>query len=318
MALAGPYCSVCGQKADVRILSLARLLADAIGDLFNFDSRIWRSLLTLAFKPGRLTHLYLEGQRARYTPPFRMYIVTSVVFFLILSLARPEEPAPPEIAPGTSIDDTIDAAVDDADIALEPAEPAAPDAAVSEAAEPGAATEDDGFNVEVDGGGNWLCSLDSGMSRRLRTQFEPACRKLVDDGGESFGRAFADNLSVMMLVFIPAVAAIMKVLYPFARRKYVEHLLFFLHVHTLFFLIAVLAVIFDFAARRVPVLNGPIWFVNTALWIYFPVYLFMAMRYVYGQNYALTSVKYVALGGSYFVAFMFMLLSMIVYTALTL
>jgi hypothetical protein len=66
----------------VRILSLGRLLADAAGDLFNFDSRLWRSLGTLAFKPGRLTRSYIEGQRARYAPPFRMYVVTSVAFFL--------------------------------------------------------------------------------------------------------------------------------------------------------------------------------------------------------------------------------------------
>ena len=86
------------------------------------------------------------------------------------------------------------------------------------------------------------------MSPRLRARFEAACRKIEDDGGESFGRAFADNFSVMMLVFIPIVAAIMKVLYLFARRKYVEHLLFFLHVHTLFFLDCACAVVFDFAA----------------------------------------------------------------------
>ena len=156
------------------------------------------------------------------------------------------------------------------------------------------------------------------MNPRWRARFEPACRKLAEDSGQSFGRAFADNFSVMMLVFIPVVAAIMKVLYLFARRKYVEHLLFFLHAHTLFFLIALVTVVLDYAATRVPLLESPVWLVNMTLWIYFPVYLFVAMRYVYRQSYALTSVKYVALGGSYFVAFIFMLLGMIVYTALTL
>jgi len=65
-ALTGRYCSACGQKADVSIPSLTQLLADAFGDLFNFDSRLWRSLLALAFKPGRLTRYYLAG-RARAT-----------------------------------------------------------------------------------------------------------------------------------------------------------------------------------------------------------------------------------------------------------
>ena len=80
----------------MRILSLPAFLRDVVGDLLDFDARIWRSLRTLAFKPGRLTTLYLEGQRAKYTPPFRMYVVTSVAFFVVFSLVRsltaPEAP----------------------------------------------------------------------------------------------------------------------------------------------------------------------------------------------------------------------------------
>ena len=97
---------------------------------------------------------------------------------------------------------------------------------------------------------------------RLRPRREPgvgargsrqrAERVERSDTGESFNRAFADNFPVTMLVFIPIVAAIMKVLYLFARRKYVEHLLFFLHVHTFFFLVALVTVLLGFAAARAP------------------------------------------------------------------
>lgn len=320
-ALAGAYCSACGQRADVRILTLPAFIRDVLGELHNLDSRIWRSLGTLVFKPGRLTRRYLEGQRVKYTPPFRMYVVTSVVFFLVFSLVRsatePPADAPTADAPTDALSDAavearVAAALADAGV------PAEPPVAAPAPTEPDAVAQDDEFGLEVDDDGNWRCGLDNGMSPRVRARFEAACRKLVDDGGESFGRAFADNFSVMMLVFIPVVAGIMKILYLFARRKYVEHLLFFLHVHTLFFLVALLAVVFDFAARRVPFLDGPVWLINMALWIYFPIYLFVAMRHVYRQGYGLTTVKYVALGGSYFMAFMFMLLGMIVYTALTL
>jgi len=80
----------------VQILSLPAFIRDVVGDLFDFDARIWRSLRTLAFKPGRLTNLYLAGQRAKYTPPFRMYVITSLAFFVLFSLVRsltaPETP----------------------------------------------------------------------------------------------------------------------------------------------------------------------------------------------------------------------------------
>ena len=38
----------------------------------------------LMFKPGLLTREFLAGRRVRYLPPLRLYLVLSVVFFLIL------------------------------------------------------------------------------------------------------------------------------------------------------------------------------------------------------------------------------------------
>ena len=58
--------------------------------------------MPLIIKPGLLAHDYLEGRRARYMPPFRMYLVLSVIFFVVaffdprddLSLLFEPEPEP--------------------------------------------------------------------------------------------------------------------------------------------------------------------------------------------------------------------------------
>ncbi len=84
--LRGQHCSHCGQRAKVRVLSLGTLLRDLLGDITNFDSRIWRTLKPLAFKPGTLTVEYLRGRRTHYSPPFRMYLILSVAFFLLTTL----------------------------------------------------------------------------------------------------------------------------------------------------------------------------------------------------------------------------------------
>jgi hypothetical protein len=84
--LRGQHCSHCGQRAKVRVLSLGTLLRDLFGDITNFDSRLWRTFRPLAFKPGTLTVEYLRGRRTYYSPPFRMYLILSVVFFLLASL----------------------------------------------------------------------------------------------------------------------------------------------------------------------------------------------------------------------------------------
>jgi len=84
--LRGQHCSHCGQRAKVRVLSLGTLVRDLLGDLTNFDSRIWRTLKPLAFRPGVLTVEFLRGRRTHYSPPFRMYLILSVAFFLLASL----------------------------------------------------------------------------------------------------------------------------------------------------------------------------------------------------------------------------------------
>lgn len=82
--LAGQYCGQCGQRATGRLISLWELLRDAFGDLFELDSRLWRTLIPLMLRPGRLTSDYLRGRRMRYMPPFRMYLVLSLLFFVIV------------------------------------------------------------------------------------------------------------------------------------------------------------------------------------------------------------------------------------------
>jgi hypothetical protein len=57
---------------------------------------------------------------------------------------------------------------------------------------------------------------------------------------------------------------------------------------------------------------------SAVAWVYFPVYLYRAMRHVYRQGHALTAVKYVSLGFGYFVALLITLLGLFVVTVLTL
>jgi len=122
----------------------------------------------------------------------------------------------------------------------------------------------------------------------------------------------------MMLLFIPVIAGLMKLLYAFSRRKYVEHLVFFVHVHTFFFLTGVVTTLSLRAAGLVPFLTSPVRGVTLVAWLYFPIYVYLAMRHVYRQGHALTAVKYLALGGGYFVAFLASFLGLIIYTAVTL
>lgn len=72
------YCPHCGQKDQNMISSMKDLISDAIGDIFNLDSRFFRTIGKL-FIPGALTLAYFEGRRQAYFPPFRILLVSLLI-----------------------------------------------------------------------------------------------------------------------------------------------------------------------------------------------------------------------------------------------
>jgi len=55
----GQYCASCGQRSRLRMITFWELLRDAGDLLASLDSRLWRTLGLLMFRPGRLTLDYL-------------------------------------------------------------------------------------------------------------------------------------------------------------------------------------------------------------------------------------------------------------------
>ena len=70
--------------------SLVHFSRVATEDLTHADSRLWRTLGALLFRPGFLTAEFLGGRRARYLPPVRLYLVLSVAFFLFAAATQPK------------------------------------------------------------------------------------------------------------------------------------------------------------------------------------------------------------------------------------
>lgn len=91
-ALAGPWCQACGQSSDDFHRSVRKLAGEAVEGVFEFDSRLWRTLPDLALRPARLTRRYLDGQRVAQIPPFRMFLVMVVIVFLAMGLAPHRTP----------------------------------------------------------------------------------------------------------------------------------------------------------------------------------------------------------------------------------
>jgi len=79
------YCFTCGQSLKSFDEPVKSVIFDAFHETLDIDGRLLNTLKTLVFKPGLLTREFNLGRRASYTPPLRMYLVISIVFFLIVS-----------------------------------------------------------------------------------------------------------------------------------------------------------------------------------------------------------------------------------------
>ena len=76
------FCTTCGQLATDFHRPFWELISGSLADVFSLDGRLLRTLPMLILRPGRVTRNYLDGQRARYVPPFRMFLLASLLFFL--------------------------------------------------------------------------------------------------------------------------------------------------------------------------------------------------------------------------------------------
>ena len=79
------YCSECGQSTLNLYQSFTKVAFQALHEMLDIDGRLAKTLKILFLAPGQLSKEYADGRRVRYTPPLRMYLVISLIFFVIIS-----------------------------------------------------------------------------------------------------------------------------------------------------------------------------------------------------------------------------------------
>jgi Protein of unknown function (DUF3667) len=284
----GRYCGNCGQRLEPPIHTLWHFTRLATEDLTHADSRLWRTLWALLFKPGHLTAEFLAGHRARYLPPVRLYLVLSVAFFLIASAVGtrftvvefdPDKVSNARVSRGARPEDIP---------ALTP--------------RPGETPEQRATRVcgDANYNGPWAAAL--------QPIFKESCRKSVIDGGRGLQEQFLHNVPRAMFIFLPLLAGIMMLMYWRPRHYYVQHLLLFVHNHAFVFLVAGILLLLSKVVPHVPALN-------VAIFLYFAWYMYRSMRVAYGQGRLLTLSKLGVLALFYLVFAALMLAATSLYSA---
>ena len=142
-----------------------------------------------------------------------------------------------------------------------------------------------------------------------------ALRHKGDGRQEAFDRLKAGTFAVLpqtMLVLMPVFALLLKILYIFRRRLYMEHLIVALHSHAFLFLNLIVGIVLSMLATwLIPHAGwlGPIYrLLEWALAIWALVYLLLMQKRVYRQGWFLTSVKYFVVGWCYLWMLLFALI----------
>jgi hypothetical protein len=283
----GKYCAECGQPAGVHMLTMHDVAHDVVHSALHIDSRVWRTLRLLVLRPGELTNEFIRGRRQRYLPPFRLYLILSILFFA-LSAVLPEAQLVHVNADG----DTV--------IAYGPADPAG--------SRPPVDLPASRCNIQLDGA----------LGERLDPLLKEACAKVAADNGRHLAQVFLQNAPKLMFLFLPLMAAVAMLFYWKPRRLYAEHLVMFLHVHAFVFLtLSAMAAIDGLLALGLPGI-GLLGLVNLALMLYLPWYVVRAMRVVYGEGRLRTGVKFAVMSIIYFSLLGVTMLGGLLYSAISL
>lgn len=123
---------------------------------------------------------------------------------------------------------------------------------------------------------------------------------------------------VVLLAMLPFFGVLLKIMYLFKRRLYVEHLMVALHSHAFIFLSLLLLALASLARSALAPVAGwtqaPLLWLMWGLGVWIPVYLLLMQKHVYQQGWALTLGKYVVLGFAYLLLLTFALVASVLVT----
>lgn len=216
-------------------------------------------------------------------PPLRLYIITSVIFVLFLSLQNALRPQPSEIPIAINTEELATRTSDIAD-----ARPEMSDQQVITEIESSVS------EMELD----WLSDERADEVRNIARQQANKAYRIYKEDPSRFGDIMLDTLPPLMFILLPIFAVLLKLTYLFSGRYYTEHLVLALHNHCFLYLGFLFIQLFE-------LITAPTYLVFTAEWIlviistWMPIYLFLSLKNFYAQGLAMTILKFLFLSIAY-------------------
>ena len=116
--------------------------------------------------------------------------------------------------------------------------------------------------------------------------------------------AFLSMVPTTLFILLPLFAVLLKIMYVFKKRLYMEHLIVALHSHSFLCGSLLMVVILDALSGWTSAwawLSRPLGWLEIALICWMPIYLLLMQKRVYRQGWIMTILKYCVLGTFYIV-----------------
>jgi hypothetical protein len=273
-AAAPRFCPGCGQETTLHPPSVGEFLHEFVAHYVAFEGPLWKTLGLLVLRPGRLTTEYFAGRRRRYVLPLRLYLSASFLFFLVIKLLALAGVAPLVVAvAGAPV------ASASAPAGARAASAARQDVVISAGGvhdAPASAVKGNVASEKMECVGadasncNWFERKVAGAADHWRHDPEKSRKE--------FAAHWMSMAPYGVFLMLPAFAAIVALAYRGRRMLFGEHVVFSMHMHAFWFLVAL-------AAAVLPDVLGPL---LLALVIAYDLW---ALRSVYGGRWPWTMAR---------------------------
>ena len=300
--------------------------------MFNFDAKFWKTIIPLIIKPGVISKNYVAGKRQRYTNPFRFYLTVSIIFFLILGLAKSIDKFK-SLKNGDSKKENnlftllkednkkidLDSLKNIVNTELNTSLTLLDSLKIKEITDKIIEEKKDSINPININSASFLgfnlddfikyqkkypdskidVALDSlKQEKTFLNRFLYNRAKTISSLGskkESQDQFISQLLSygsISLFILLPIFTLFLKLIYIRRKKLYVSHLIFVFHTQTVFFMLLSLYFILEIFGIKPQI---------GIFAILFLVYLYIAMRKFYNQGYLKTFIKFSLLNIAYFI-----------------
>lgn len=318
------FCPQCSQANSTKKLGIKDFIEEFFSNFIAYDSKLWKTLSALLFRPGRITQDYIAGKRTAYTNPFRFLLSLGIIYFLMFSITRDFDQLDKL---GTNNDpDFFNVNIDLREDLDQQEHKNMLDSLALLKNQDRTAKERDSlilanpvktfksirdsslierylkkerfFNafIRKDPGVTFgqladKYSIPHSLGNRMSFQTARSLFKIGQQPG-TFASAVISRLPFAIFFFLPAFALFLWLTYIRKKYTYADHLIFSFHNTALFFILLIISYLIDLIFKTDS---------NWVFLIIFSIYLFQAMRKFYGQGIFTTIVKYLFLNIIFFI-----------------